>query len=369
MAFDHIKNVKISAVCCAVPEDKLTIDDFYQRFDKERVDRFVSDTGIKQKFYSKNNKTITSDLCFAAAEEIIRKKNISRDEIDALILVTQSPDYNVPATAITLQYRLGLSQECIAYDINLGCSGYIYGLHTAASMLQSGYLKKVILLAGEVTEPSVVFGIRENMPSVFGDLNDLLFGDCGSATLIEYDEGNEGIRFALQTMGEGFKAIGACYGTRYAYAGHPKFDLSLHMDGLAVVSFSITKVPKLFKSFFDKFQASIDDYDSVLLHQANKSMIDMIAKKIKAQDKLRLSLERYANTSSASVPNAMCDYYGDKDKDESVKVIMSGFGVGLSLGVADAYINPKDILPIIQTGITWDEGRSKVLEANDKSKK
>ena len=98
-------------------------------------------------------------------------------------------------------------------------------------------------------------------------------------------------------------------------------------------------------------------------------MLDTIAKKIKMQDKSRLSLERYANTSSASVPNAMCDYYGDKDDDESVKVIMSGFGIGLSLGVADAYISPKDILPIIQTDITWDEGRSKVLEANAKSKK
>lgn len=368
MAFDHIKNVKISAICCAVPEDKLALEDFYKKFDKESVERFVKDTGIKQKFYSKNNKTITSDLCFAAAEEIIKKKNISRDEIDAVILVTQSPDYTVPATAITLQYRLGLSQECIAYDINLGCSGYIFGLHTAASMLQSGYLKKVLLLAGDVTEPSI-FGINGVTTNMFGDLNDLLFGDCGSATLIEYDEGNEGFRFALQSMGDGFKAIGACHGSRYAYVGRPQFDMSLHMDGLAVVSFSITKVPRLFKAFFEKFQASAEEYDSVLLHQANKSMLDTIAKKIKMQDKSRLSLERYANTSSASVPNAMCDYYGDKDGDESVKVIMSGFGIGLSLGVADAYISPKDILPIIQTDITWDEGRSKVLEANAKSKK
>ena len=235
-------------------------------------------------------------------------------------------------------------------------------------MLQSGYLKKVLLLAGDVTEPSI-FGINGGTANIFGDLNDLLFGDCGSATLIEYDKGNEGFRFALQSMGDGFKAIGACHGSRYAYAGYPKFDMSLHMDGLAVVSFSITKVPKLFKAFFEKFQASAEDYDSVLLHQANKSMLDTIAKKIKMQDKSRLSLERYANTSSASVPNAMCDYYGDKDDDESVKVIMSGFGIGLSLGVADAYISPKDILPIIQTDITWDEGRSKVLEANAKSKK
>lgn len=358
MAIDYIKNVKISAVCCAVPTDKLTAEDFYQYLDKDSVDRFVKDAGVKQKFYSKNRKTITSDLCLEAAEEIFSKKNIDKNSIDALIFITQSADYGVPTTSSTLQYRLGLSENCMAYDVNLGCSGYVYGLHLAASKLQSGYLKRVLLLVGDTGEAV----------SATPNLNDLLFGDCGSATLIEYEEGAKGFRFDLQTIGSGFKALGATTGLRYAYISYPSFDPAIHMDGLAVFTFSITKVPKLFKSFLETFNMSIDDYDTVLLHQANKSMLEVITKKIKAEkSKVPLSLDRYANTSSATIPNVMCDYYGDNNEDKEVPIIMSGFGIGLSLGIADAYINPKDIFPIISTDITWDEGREKVLEANAKS--
>lgn len=358
MAIDYIKNVKISAVCCAVPTDKLTAEDFYKYLDKDSVDRFVKDAGVKQKFYSKNRKTITSDLCLEAAEEIFKKKNIDKDSIDALIFITQTADYGVPTTSSTLQYRLGLSENCMAYDVNLGCSGYVYGLHLAASKLQSGYLKRVLLLVGDTMDEI----------SKKPNLNDLLFGDCGSATLIEYEEGAKGFRFDLQTIGSGFKALGAVKGLRYDYVDNPTFDETIHMDGLAVFTFSITKVPKLFKSFLETFDMSIDTYDTVLLHQANKSMIDVITKKIKAEkNKVPLSLDRYANTSSATIPTVMCDYYGDNNEDKEVPVIMSGFGIGLSLGVADAYINPKDIFPIISTDITWDEGRQKVLEANAKS--
>ncbi len=358
MAIDHIKNVKISAVCCAVPTDKLTAKDFYNYLDKDSVDRFVKDTGVKQKFYSKNRKTITSDLCFEAAEEIFRKKNIDKNSIDAIIFISQTPDYVAPTTSSTLQYRLGLSENCMAYDVNLGCSGYVYGLHLAASKLQSGYLKKVLLLVGDTGD-----GV-----SVNPNLNDLLFGDCGSATLVEYEEGAKGFRFDLQTIGSGFKSLGATTGLRYAYIGNPSFDPAIHMDGLSVFTFSITKVPKLFKSFLEIFDMSIDDYDTVLLHQANKSMLDVIIKKIKAnKSKVPLSLDRYANTSSATIPNVMCDYYGNNSADIEVPIIMSGFGIGLSLGIVDAHINPKNIFPIISTDITWDEGREKVLEANAKS--
>ena len=358
MAIDHIKNVKISAVCCAIPTDKLTSEDFYNYLDRDSVDRFVKDSGVKQKFYSKNRKTITSDLCFEAAEEIFSKKHIDRNSIDALIFISQNADYQLPTTSSTLQYRLGLSENCMAYDVNLGCSGYVYGLHLAASKLQSGYLKKVLLLVGDTVD-----GLSK-IPT----LNDLLLGDCGSATLIEYEEGAKGFRFDLQTIGSGFKALGATTGLRYAYVGYPTFDPAIHMDGLAVFTFSITKVPKLFKSFLETFNLSIDDYDTVLLHQANKSMIDVITKKIKVdKSKVPLSLDRYANTSSATIPNVMCDYYASNNEDKEVPIIMAGFGIGLSLGIADAYINQKDIFPIISTNITWDEGREKVLEANAKS--
>lgn len=360
MAFDHIKNVKISAVCCAVPTDKLTAEDFYDTLGKENVDRFVKDAGVKQKYYSKNRKTITSDLCFAAAEEIFEKKGIDRDSIDAVVFVSQTPDYELPTTASTLQYRLGITEECMAYDVNQGCSGYVYGLHLAASKLQSGYMKRVLLLVGDTS-----YGIA-GTPR----LNDLLFGDCGSATVIDFKEGAKGLRFDFQTIGSGYQIIGATTGLRYTYVGNPTFDPTIHMDGLAVFTFSVTKVPKLFKSFFKKFNADINDYDTVLLHQANKSIIDMITKKIKVDKaKVPFSMDRYANTSSATIPNVMCDHYGDNSDEKSLPIVMSGFGIGLSLGVVDAYIKPNDVFPIISTDITWDEGRSKVLEANAKSKK
>lgn len=359
MAIDYIKNVKISAMCCAVPPDKLTYENFYDYLGKESVDKFVKDVGVKQKYYSKNRKTITSDLCFASAEEIFKKKNIDKESIDALIFISQTADYTVPTTSSTLQYRLGLSEECIAYDVNLGCSAYVYGLHLAASKLQSGLLKKVLLLVGDTAE-----GV-----SATPSLNDLLFGDCGSATILEYEENAPGLRFKLQTMGKGFKALGATTGLRYAYAGYPSFNPEIHMDGLEIFTFTISKVPKLFKSFLTYFEKDINDYEKVILHQANKSMLDTIIKKIKVeQSKVPFSMDRYANTSCATLPNVICDYYGKKNDNNPISIIMSGFGIGLSLGIVDTYIKPEDILPIISTNITWDEGREKVLKANDKSK-
>lgn len=360
MAIDHVKNVKISAVACAVPNDKLTAEDFYQYLEKDVVDRFVKDVGVSQKFYSKDRRTITSDLCYEAAEEIFRKKDIDRESIDGLIFISQTPDYPAPATACLLQYRLGLSENCMAYDVSLGCSGYVYGLHMAATSLQSGYMKRILLLVGDTSD-----GIS---PTV--SLNDLLFGDCGSATIVDYDEMSDGFKFDLRTIGSGFKALGATTGLRYANIGNPSFDPSIHMDGLSIFTFSISQVPKLFKSFLQSFNKRIEDYDTVLLHQANKSMLDVIIKKIKVDiNKVPFSLNEYANTSSATIPNLICHYYGENNIDKDLSVIMAGFGIGLSLGIADAKINPKNILPIISTDITWDEGRQKVIEANDKLKK
>lgn len=355
---DHIKNVKISAVCCAVPDSSLEAKDFYEDLGKDSVDRFVKDAGVKRKFYSKKQKTITSDLCLAAAEKIFTEKSIDRNSIDALIFITQSPDYPDPTTSSTLQYRLGLSEECMAYDVNLGCSGYVYGLHLAASKLQSGYLKRVLLLIGDV---------HSDNPK-HKNLNTFLFGDCGCATIIDYEEGAPGFRFALQTIGSGFKALGAVKGLRYEFVDNPDFDPEINMDGLAIFTFSITRVPKLFKKFLETFNTNTDEYDTILLHQANKSMLEVIAKKLKVDiSKVPLSLEWYGNTSGASIPNAMCYHYGENNSNENIKIIMSGFGIGLSLGVADAYIRPSDIFSIIQTDITWDEGREKVLDATPKA--
>lgn len=362
MATAWIKNVKISALCCAVPTDKLTYEDFYKKLDKDIVNRFVKDTGVKQKFFSKNRKTITSDLCFAAAEEIFQKQGIDKNSIDAIVFVTQTPDFVSPNTASTLQYRLGLSEDCIAYDVNQGCSGYVYGLYLASTMVSAGGVKRVLLLVGDTQDSTVAST----------NLNDLLFGDCGSATIVDFSDEpayKDGFRFMFQTIGSGFKDIGAIYGLRYAYAGYPQPSEGASMNGLAVFTFSITKVPELLKQFFNKFKTSVDEYSSIFLHQANKTILNLIAKKIKVDpQKVPLSLDKYGNTASATIANVICDYYATGGGCEGIfkpqKVLLSGFGIGLSIAICDTYLNPNCILPIIHTDITWDEGRIKLSGEN-----
>ncbi len=351
MAIDQLKGVKISAVCCAVPGDILKAEDFYAVMPRETVDRFVKDAGIKQKFYSKNRTTITSDLCVAAAEKIFKTKEVDRKSIDALIFITQTPDFPTPTTSSTLQYRLNLSQECMAYDVNLGCSAYVYGLHLAASKMQSGYIKRVLLLVGDISH-----GMR--VPPL---LDDLLFGDCGSATLLEVDENVPDIKFQFQTMGSGFKAIGAIEGIRFDCVGNPPPNPALWMDGVEIVSFGITKVPKLIKDFTRTFNLQLADFEAFLLHQANLSMLKRIIKKANLpQDKTPLCMEKYGNTSCASIPNLMCEIYGGKQYSGNKRTLMVGFGIGLSLGIIDIHIDTTNILPIFTTDLTWEEGRSKI---------
>ena len=150
MARSKIKNVRISGITCCVPENIFVIDDFRDELGEKGLAKFKKTTGIKQKHCcTKEHVITTGDLCFAAAEKLIGELQIDRETIDAVILVTQTPDYGImPATACVLQHRLRLSENCMAYDINLGCSGYAYGIHTAGAYLQSGYLKRVLLLVG-----------------------------------------------------------------------------------------------------------------------------------------------------------------------------------------------------------------------------
>ena len=140
MAKDRLKSVKIGGIACCVPEATVETDSFYPQMGKEEVEKFKKTTGIRRRHIGYASPAVTaSDLCCAAAEQLLNEKHIERDSIDAVLFVTQSADYATPSTACLLQARLGLSQECLAFDINLGCSGYVVALHTAAAYQQSGY--------------------------------------------------------------------------------------------------------------------------------------------------------------------------------------------------------------------------------------
>ncbi len=357
MAIDRLHHIKIRGIASCVPERIIKIDRFRTDFGDELVDKFKTTTGIEQKHSCSIEHIITAgDLCYTAAEKLLSELSVEKESIDALLFVTQSPDYPQPATACLLQSRLGLSQECLAYDINLGCSGYLYGLHIAASYLQSGYLKKVLLLTGEA-----------NVHDKWREKGTWLFGEAGTATLLEYDETTGSISFLLRTQGNGFRHLIIPFGgyrhgidLNHLHINDARKGYFLgEMDNVEVFNFSIRQVPILLHDFFTNFEFTSDDFDLYFFHQANKMILNQIRKKLKLpKEKVPISIDRYGNTSSASIPLGICDYFNQPDfpKNKSKHIIACGYGIGLSLAVAEFWLDGTNCLPVITTNETFEDG-------------
>lgn len=345
-------NVRISGLACAVPNNKVSTDSYTYHFGVETVDKFKKATGIEARYLSDGCQT-ASDLCYVAAKELMAKKRLTGDDIDALIFITQTADYKLPSTSYVLHKRLKIKQDCLVFDINLGCSGFINGVYILAGLIESGSVERALLLVGD----------SETNHQVTDDTSfTMMFGDAGSATLLERGEGN--IRGMIRSDGEGFNTlITPIPGARFPgiYPGIAAADLKLEkkMDGNDVFLFTITKVPKLFKEFFSTFGTSIDDYDYVMLHQANLMIINQIAKKLKAPaEKVPVSLTEYGNTDGASVPVGIVDLCEKLNEKKKLSLITSGFGIGLSWGVVSFEIDTDDVLPMIFTDDYFKEGRN-----------
>lgn len=356
MAIDRLKNIRVSGIVCCVPENIVDIGRFADSFDKKGLEKFKKTTGIQRKHCCELDHVITAgDLCYAAADKLLQELDIERSSIDAVIFISQTSDYRMPATACILQHRLGLNSKCLAYDINLGCSGYPYGLHVAGAYLQSGHLKRVLLLTGEAG-------------AHIQPVDNILFGEAGSATLLEYDETQPELVFLLRTLGEGFRQIICPYGGQrhemevYAEARmRGEYPKKTVMDGAEVFNFSIREVPVLVNDYFKETGWDAERFDVVALHQANLMILKQIIKKSKLpKDKCPISLDIYGNTSSASVPLAICDYFNRIDtekKDDDLKEIMvCGYGVGLSLAVTSFSIAGTKCFPVITTNEAFEDG-------------
>ncbi len=331
MAFLEIKNVRIAGVSAGVPSNVVLNTSSEVSFNDYDAEDFVTTTGVKQS--RKSQKLTTSDLCYAAAEKLISDLAWNKDEIGALIFVSQTPDYILPATACILQDRLGLNKECFAQDISLGCSGWVYGLATLASLMSGGGIKKALLMAGDAKQR--ITGYRNP-----------LFGAAGTVTALEYtDDSNVTMKFNFGTDGSGFDAIitpdGGCRSgidpkesfETYEYDGKETVRLLCRMNGMDVFSFGISTVPKSVKKTAEHFGFNYLDVDYFVIHQANKKMNDFIAKKLKLpSEKVPLSMDEFGNTSSASIPLTIVTRLKDNLVQESKKLLCCGFGVGLSWG-------------------------------------
>ena len=357
MQAKEFRNVRISGLACAVPNHKARTDDYKGQFDDSTINRFKEATGIEERYLSDGTQT-ASDLCYVAAEQLLAKKNFSGEDLDAIIFITQTPDYTRPSTAFVLHKRLKAKKDCVAFDINLGCSAFVNGVYIIAGMIESGAFERALLLIGDA-------GMLTESPKEDISFN-LMFGDAGAAILIEKGPGV--IRGAIRADGEGYKTLITPI-PGFRFPGVKQSDdphLQKHMDGDDVFLFTITKVPKLFKEFYNSFGTSAEDYDYFILHQANKMILEQIAKKLKiSMEKVPISLDRYGNTDGPSIPIGIVDLCERVHDKEKLTLIASGYGIGLSWGVASFEINCEDVLPMIFTNDYFAEGRIIGADGND----
>jgi len=336
MALLSIPNVHIAGISACVPKKEVDNMDYKWITKKER-EVFIQQVGVRKRRIVEGN-TTTADLCFAAAEKLIAELNWDKNEIEALIFVTQSGDYVIPASAIILQDRLGLPHNCLAFDINLGCSGYVYGLSIIGSMISSGNIKKALLLVGDISTFNASYRDKSTYP---------LFGDAGTATALEYSEGYPEINFNLQSDGSGFEALYVHDGGARNFItkntlkqkkiadGIYRNNIQLSLDGIKVFSFSLREVVPNIKILVKHLDTTVDQYDYFVFHQANRLINQTLIKMLKVSpEKMPLSLENYGNTSSASIPLTIVTQLREEVTKKDLNLILSGFGVGLSWGSA-----------------------------------
>lgn len=349
MAKFSVENIEIKGVAAAVPSFVYNNMNYDWISLKER-ELFIKTTGVAKRHVA-NFGTTTSDLCERATNDLLEKINWKREDIDILIFVSQSRDYVIPSSACILQHKLKLSKSCIAFDLNMGCSGYVYGLSVISSMLNS-QLKKGLLLVGDVSTLHTSHKDKSTFP---------LFGDVGTCTAIEFNPNGEKSFYNLQTDGEGYEAIIIRDGGARNYVseaslkskkiseGIERNNIQLELNGMDVFNFSLKEVTPNINEILDFSNLNKEHIDYFVFHQANKLINESIRKKLKLPiEKVPYSISEYGNTSSASIPITILAALSENLVNQNKKLLLSGFGVGLSWGSAVINFNNVVCLPIIE---------------------
>lgn len=356
MMTSTINKVKISGITSAVPANRVDNNSYSDIFGEETVKKTIESTGVETTYHSINGQ-IASDLAYVAAKNLIEKKKINTDEIGILLFVSSHHDYIAPATAFVLQKRLDITSDSIVFDVNLGCSGFVYGLYIGASLLQTSNATKALVLLGDSSS-------RVVSPK---DTSRLLFGDSGAALLIEKtDDATEVMTFGLKSDGSrfediyipagGFRHMRGDFELHEEEDGRERSDYHSHMKGTNVFAFSVTDVPKLVREFMNDNDLNPGSIDKLFMHQPNLYIIKNLLRKLKfPEDKVPLTINKYGNTSGVSIPITMCDCYGGKEEGEK-DVLLLGFGVGLSWGVSNIKIDTKNIYPVIHSDEYYTDG-------------
>jgi 3-oxoacyl-[acyl-carrier-protein] synthase-3 len=343
MAGLTVQGTVIRGIASAVPKATQSVEDLAKLFGPEEAEKIAQATGVRVRRVGRAG-LCCSDLCLAACESLLKGLAWERGSIDALLFVSHSFDYPLPATSCLLQDRLGLPQSCAAFDVGLGCSGYIYGLWIGAGLIASG-CKRVLVLAGEMAS---------RMASPLDRMTVPLFGDAGTATALESGAGSP-MHFELGTDGGGYRHLIVPAGTATARVPHSAQTLArarqadanirceedLFMNGAEVFAFTLRQVPPLVSAVLKRSQWEREHVDFFFLHQANKFILVHLARRMGLPpEKVPIVLEHYGNTSSASIPLAMTHSARESLARRKLKLVLAGFGVGLSWGACAVESGP-----------------------------
>lgn len=349
MALFSLHDISIKGLSASVPvavEDNAELDLIPE---KQRAS-FIETTGIRYRRIAPAGLT-AADLCLNAAGRLLSDIGWDAREIDILIFVTQTPDYVIPNSASIIQYKLGMSKNSIVFDINLGCSGYVYGLSVIGALLQNIPNGRGLLLVGDCSSSVVSKNDKSTYP---------LFSDAGSATALERKDGQVW-HFNLQTDGAGNEDIMVKGGgMRNPFSaesliekeygpGEQRTDLQMKLDGMNIFNFALREVAGNIEALLKKYDINQASVDYFVLHQANKLILECVRKKLKeSAEKFPYSLYHYANTSSASIPVTIVSELRTSLQHRYAKILLSGFGVGLSWGSVYLPIEDAVILPLIE---------------------
>lgn len=343
--FEHVRIAGISTV---VGNKEISIDSESQYYENaDQLNRLKKTIGFDTRAIVDGTVT-ASDMCLQAAASLMKEMNLVPADFDAIVSVTQTPDYYMPGNAHVIHKALGFPSTCIAYDLEFGCSGYIKGLFMAYMMAEKGF-GRVLLLTGDTLSKIIDVRNRADAP---------IFGDAGCATVIEKTENVTLSHFCLYSDGKGLETMWQQAGAyRMPSSEETKKEIrdekgnvrtleNFYMNGFDVFSFTMTEQPKLLKEILNFSEKTVEEIDYFVLHQANKYIIETIIKKAKIplEKAPYKTFSKYGNQSSASIPATVCSELSDTLKNKTAHVIFQGFGIGLSWGACQLELNNVTLL-------------------------
>lgn len=324
------ESIAIKGIACAVPSS-IELNADISDYSKEELDKIIGTTGIVARRVAKQGVKQTH-LAEKAIEKLLNDNEVNAQEIDIVVVVTQSQDLTLPGNSFILQKSFGFREDCYFLDINQGCAGYVYGINIAMSLMSSMNAQKAIVVVGDI--------ITEYIDSSDSYLK-ALFSDCVSATLLQSTADSNLSNFSFFQDGNSYDVI---------HANKDAEDSRLKMDGLKVFNFGLSKLVPSISEFIDSLSISIDDFDFFVLHQANKLLLENIRKRLQIpENKFIYSIGEFGNTSSASIPLSICEGITKTQLKGDKKFLICGFGVGLSWGIGSLQIcdlNCSDLIEV-----------------------